>query len=87
MAVSYRRVRSFSRHFIAIQSSSPRISLASFAGSVLRCAEIDGSAAREPLSRVLGRGGSSSLIRRRISAYPASRSDIRSSGVVPVNNS
>ena len=38
-------------------------------------------------SRALGRGGSSSLIRRRISASAASRSRCRSSGVVPVSSS
>ena len=68
LAVSYRRVRSFSSAFITIQSSSPRTSRASFAGSVRRCAAIDASGRLEPLSRVLGLGGSSSRIRRRISA-------------------
>ena len=37
-----------------------------------RLAEIDASGSPESLSRVLGLGGSSSLIRRRISAYAAS---------------
>ena len=68
LAVSYRRVRSFSSAFITIQSRSPRTSLASRAGSVPRCAAIDASASLESLSRVLGLGGSSSRIRRRISA-------------------
>jgi hypothetical protein len=64
LAVSYRRVRSFSSAFIAIQSSSPRTSFASRAGSVCRRAAIAGSISPEPLSRVLGFGGSSSRMRR-----------------------
>ena len=87
LAVSYRRVRSFSRAFITIQSSSPRTSFASFAGSVRRRAAIDASVSFDALSRVLGLGGSSSLIRFRISAYPAWCSVARSSGVVPVSSS
>ncbi len=55
MAVSYRRFRSFSSAFITIQSSSPRTTFVNFAGSVCRCAEIDGSEAFESDSRVLGR--------------------------------
>ena len=67
-AVSYRRVRSFSSAFIAIQSSSLRTSFDSRAGSTPRRAAIDGSRSPEPESRVDGLGGSSSLIRRTTSA-------------------
>ena len=42
---------------------------------------------RDSLSRLLGAGGSSSLIRRKISAYAADRSFARSRGVVPVSSS
>src|SRR5262249_21026120 len=41
LAVSQRRPRSFSSALITIQSSSPRTSFASLAGSVLRWAEMD----------------------------------------------
>ena len=58
----------FSRALITIQSSSPRTRRANRAGSVWRCAEIDGRVARASLSRVLGFGGSSSRIWRMISA-------------------
>ena len=87
MADSYRRARSFSSAFITIQSSSPRTSLVSRTGSVLRCSEIAGRASRDSESRALGRGGSSSRIFRRISEYAACRSLARSSGVLPVSNS
>ena len=40
LAVSYRRLRSFSKHFITIQSKSPRNSRRSLSGSLLRCVEI-----------------------------------------------
>jgi len=80
-------LRSFSNVFITIQSSSPRTSFVSLAGSVWRLAEIDASASPESLSRVLGLGGSSSLIMRRISAYAASFIRFRSSGVLPVSSS
>ena len=86
LAVSYRRLRSFSRHFITIQSSSPLTSLLKRAGSVCRLAAIDGSASLE-LSRVLGRGGSSSPMIRRISSNAAARSRSFSSGVLPANSS
>ena len=56
-------MRSFSRHFITIQSSSPRTSCESRAGAVLNAAATLGSAP-EVLSRTLGRGASSSLISR-----------------------
>ena len=86
LAVSYRRVRSFSRHFITIQSTSPRTSFDSRAGSVFRAAAILGRSP-ELESRTLGRGGSSSLISRTISPRAASRSRCFSSGVVPVSSS
>ncbi len=86
LAVSYRRAGSFSSAFITIQSRSPRTSLASFAGSVPREAAIDAVSWVGP-SRVLGRGGSSSRIRRRTSVKAASPSRRRSSGVVPVKSS
>ena len=72
---------------MTIQSSSPRTNLVSLAGSVLRCAEIVGNLSPEALSRVLGRGGSSSRIIRSISVNAALRSRCRSSGVVPVSSS
>src|SRR4051812_10010115 len=50
-------------------------------------AEIDASASPESLSRVLGRGGSSSLIMRRISAYAASFSRLWVSGPRPLHPS
>src|SRR5207244_1372044 len=46
----------------------PRTSFTRLAGSMCRWAEMAASAAPESPSRALGRGGSSSLIRRRISA-------------------
>ena len=52
-----------------------------------RWAEIDASASPESLSRVLGLGGSSSLIMRRISANAASLIRLRLSGVLPVSSS
>ena len=54
------------------------------AGSVCRFAAIDGSASLE-LNRVLGRGGSSSPIIRKISSYAAVRRRSFSSGVLPAN--
>jgi hypothetical protein len=53
---------------MTIQSSSPRINFVNFDGSVFRWAEIDGSASFDSLSRVLGLGGSSSRMMRRISS-------------------
>ncbi len=85
-AVSYRRDGSFSMAFITIQSSSPRTSFASRAGSVPREAAIDAVSCVGP-SRVLGLGGSSSRIRRSTSVNAASRSRPCSSGVVPVSSS
>ena len=55
-------------------------------GSTLRAAAIDGSSSVVE-SRVLGLGGSSSRINRRISRSAASFSRLRSSGVVPVSSS
>jgi hypothetical protein len=78
---------SFSRAFITIQSSSPRTSFVSLAGSMWRWAEMDASASPDSLSRVLGLGGSSSLIMRRISPYAASRTRLWVSGVLPVSSS
>ena len=72
LAVSYRRFRSFSRAFITIQSSSPRTSRVSLAGSICRWAAIAGRRSFESLSRVLGRGGSSSRITRSTSSRAAS---------------
>ncbi len=73
--------------FITIQSSSPRTSFVSLAGSIWRWAEIDASVSAESLSRVLGLGGSSSLIMRRTSPYAASLSRLWESGVLPVSSS
>ena len=74
LAVSYRRVRSFSSAFITIQSSSPRTSFASRAGSVRRCAAIDASGSPDPAQPRAGLGRLVLRIRRRISAYASSRS-------------
>jgi hypothetical protein len=59
-------VRSFSNAFITTQSSSPRKSFASLAGSMLRFAAMLGRASAV-LSFVLGRGGSTSRTIRSIS--------------------
>ena len=59
LAVSYRRVRSFSSAFSTIQSRSPRSSFDSFAGSVLR------------LAATLGRGLRGAQPAARASALPA----------------
>jgi len=61
-------LRSFSSAFITIQSSSPRTSLFSFAGSTCRWAATDGRVSFDSDSRVLGLGGSSSRMIRRISS-------------------
>ena len=68
LAVAKRRVRSFSSAFITIQSRSPRTARVSRNGSTPRVAAIEASFSPEAESRVLGFGGSSSLIRRRISS-------------------
>src|SRR5208337_5649152 len=73
-AVWYRRLRSFSRAFIPIQSSSWRSIRLSLAGSTWRRPATDSAFAPRVRIRVLGRGGSSSRMTRRISSYPASRS-------------
>jgi hypothetical protein len=85
-AVSYRRPRSFSRHFITTQSSSPRTSLPSRFGSIRRLAAIAGNSSL-PLSRVLGLGGSSSRMIRSNSSNAAVFSRLRSNGVEPVSSS
>ena len=86
LAVSYRRLRSFSKALSTIQSKSPRSSRPSFSGSVWRHAAMLGKASVE-LRRMLGRGGSSSRISRQISSQAASLNRCRSSGVLPVSNS
>ena len=53
---------------MTIQSRSPFTRADSFAGSVLRWAETFDSVSPSVLSRVLGRGGSSSRMIRRISS-------------------
>src|SRR5262249_25007898 len=58
LAVSYRRLRSFSRHFITIQSSSPHSDLRSRRESVWRAAETVVAVPPSVLTRVLGLGGS-----------------------------
>ncbi len=88
LAVSYRRVRSFSRHFITIQSRSPLSDWPSFFGSMARrCCAV-----REPVlprdeSRVDGLCGSTSRMIRIISAKPLLVSSRVSNGVVPVSSS
>ena len=72
---------------MTIQSSSPRTSPASLPGSVPRLAETAVSVAPSEVSRVLGRGGSSSRMIRRISSNAALRNRSRSNGVVPVSSS
>src|ERR1043165_8124268 len=56
LAVSYRRVRSFSRAFITIQSRSPRTCRPSFAGSIFLCGATEASVSPRVLIRALGRG-------------------------------
>ncbi len=87
LAVSYRRVRSFSSAFITIQSSSPRIDEPSRRGSLPRLAEIVEDFAPSAPSRVLGVGGCSSRMILRISSKAARRSVSASNGVVPVSSS
>ena len=87
LAVSYRRCRSFSNAFITIQSISPRINRDSFAGSVFRCAARLASDACDCVIRVLGLGGSSSRMMRRISSYAAVLNCSFVNGVVPVRSS
>jgi hypothetical protein len=72
---------------ITIQSSSPRTSEDSLPGSVPRFADTAVSVAPRDVSRVLGRGGSSSLMIRRISSNAALRKRSPSNGVVPVSSS
>ena len=86
LAVSYRRVRSFSSAFITIQSSSPRTSPLSFRGSTCRFAAMLGSSS-VVLSRTLGQGESSSRITRNTSRNAACVIRLRSSGVDPVSSS
>ncbi len=71
---------------MAIQSSSPRKSPASRAGSVLRLAAMLARAS-VVLSRVLGRGGSTSRTIRKTSSTAARPRLLRSTGVVPVSSS
>src|SRR5262249_12671061 len=113
LAVSNRRLRSFSRAFITIQSRSPRTSWLSLRGSVFLKAAIEANedpwgglcpqdveweaplavswwaepALHRLLSLVLGLGGSSSRIIRRISSNAADFSRSLSNGVVPVSSS
>src|SRR5207253_2511541 len=82
----HRRPRSFSRHFIAIQSRSPRTDFASFFGSNWRRAAIAGSSADED-SFVLGFDGSTSLMMRSISVKAAARNSFRLNGTLPVSSS
>ena len=86
LAVSYRRPRSFSRHFITIQSNSPRTSPLNSLGPRPRFAAILGNSSAVE-SRVLGRGGSSSRITRRTSKSAASFTRFLVNGVEPVNSS
>ena len=87
LAVSYRRLRSFSSAFITIQSSSPRTDRRARRGSACRLAETVVSVSPSVLSRVLGFGGSSSRMIRRISSKAACLSVSESNGVVPVSSS
>ena len=79
-------MRSFSSAFITTQSSSPFISLLRVAGSVCRFAAMLGRVL-VALSRVLGRGGSSSRTTRSTSNSAAFLNRSRSIGVEPVSNS
>src|SRR5207249_2336876 len=88
LVVSYRRVRSFSRHFITIQSRSPRTRLISLGGSDWRClATVVSSSFVSAVRRVEGRSGSFSRMMRRISSSPAFSNSLASNGVFPVNSS
>ena len=64
-AVAYRRVRSFSRAFITIQSSSPRSARLNWAVPARRGAETVVAASATVVIRVLGWGGSCSRMMRR----------------------
>ena len=72
---------------MTIQSSSPRTSRASLWGSVRRCAAKPARDSFDSVSRVLGRGGSTSLIIRSISTNAALFNRVLSRGVVPVSSS
>ena len=71
---------------MTIQSSSPRTSLVSLAGSVPRFADNVGNASDE-LSFVLGFDGSCSRISRSISRTSALGSSLRLNGGLPANSS
>jgi hypothetical protein len=86
-AVSYRRLRSFSSDFITIQSSSPWNNWLNRPGSLRRLADTVAASSPMVLMRVLGRGGSSSRMMRRISSNATVRSRSCSQGVVLVSNS
>ncbi len=88
LAVSYRRVRSFSSAFITIQSRSPRSKWTSLGASEARClAVVVSSPSSIALNRVEGRTGSFSRMVRRISSKPAASNSLASKGVLPVSNS
>ena len=71
---------------MTIQSSSPRTSFVSFAGSVPRFAASVGRPSAV-LNLVLGFDGSFSRITRSISNMPARSSSLPVNGVLPVSNS
>ena len=78
--------RSFSNAFMTIQSSSLRSRPVSLFGSVPRLAEMFGSAFAV-LSRMLGRGGSSSRTTRSISNIPAFFNSALRNGGLPASSS
>lgn len=86
LAVSYRRSRRFSRHFITTQSNSPRNGAISFFGSICRSTASDGNDSSVE-SRVLGFDGSSSWMMRIISVIAAFFNRLASTGRRPVSNS
>ncbi len=72
---------------MTIQSSSPRSSLGSRSGSILRRSPVSRRVSVDCARRVLGLGGSSSRIFRSTSSNAASRSCEAPMGVTPVSSS
>ena len=84
VAVWYRRVRSLSIAFITIRSMSPASSERRRLGSIARCCAAVVISMPAVLSRVLGFGGSTSRMMRRISSIPALKSVLSLNGLSPV---
>jgi hypothetical protein len=86
VSLDIRRERSFSRHFIVIQSRSPvswRLRVGT--STARRLADSADASPASELNRVLGLGGSVSQIVFRIPASPAPRSASMSNGRTPTS--